>query len=312
MTPSLAAMAAAAAASNTEQTPRIGGRCATHDEHSSVICRGGIAPRFSWQGAAKHKNRIAGFLTALIGTAAMILSMSQPARASFVDYIIRGSPTINVGVSSTEFIIGASGDKAALGSNDINGTTLGNLANVHIDRLDSTSRFPAGSGPAVAPYLNFWITDGTHFAVVANEPSDANFQPLFNHGYNLGFSDLANKVAKIYENSDKTWLPNNGVGLTFADLANYTILSPTASQLSTGWAGLTTGAPRDASNNAYGVNWVFGDTMSNYVSGGSGYVVANPSVAANPVPEPSTLALFSAALVGLGVTARKRRRAAHA
>jgi hypothetical protein len=251
-----------------------------------------------------------GIVTTAMGAAAMLFVMAGPANATFTSYVIRGTPTISSSGAGTEFVIGTGGDKAALGSNDINGTKLGDLANVHIDRLDDTTRFPSGSGPAVAPYLNFWITDGTHFAVVANEPSDAVFQPLYNDGYDLSFADLADKVANIYENDNKSWLPDNGVGLTFADLANYTILSPTASQLNTGWIGLTTGAPRDGSNNAYGVNWVFGDTMANYVSGGDGYIVANASVSANAVPEPSTLALFAAGLIGFGVAARRRRRRA--
>ena len=78
------------------------------------------------------------------------------------------------------------------------------------------TRFTAGTGPYVAPYLNFWITDGVNYAVVANEPSDGNFQPLYSNGYSLSFADLSDKAAKIFENADKSWLPNNGVGLTFA------------------------------------------------------------------------------------------------
>jgi hypothetical protein len=239
---------------------------------------------------------------------AMLTAVVQPAYASFVDYSIRGTPTINQTATQTEFIIVNSGDKAALGSNDINGTKLGDIANLHIDRLDDVSRFAAGSGPAVAPYLNFWITDGTHFAVVANEPSNPGFQTLYNNGYDLSFADLSDKVAKIYENSDTSWLPNGGVGLTFADLADYVIMAPSNAFLLPGLSVVGSGAPRDASNNAYGVNWVFGDTLSNYVSGDPGYIVANASVTANAVPEPMTMALFGAGLLGLG--AMRRRRAA--
>ena len=55
---------------------------------------------------------------------------------------------------------------------------------------------------------------------------------------------------------------------------------------------------------AYGVNWIFGDTLSNYVSGQTeGYVVSSPQATVIPTP--------SAALAGLamlGVVAMRRRR----
>jgi hypothetical protein len=209
-----------------------------------------------------------------------------------------------------EFVIDHSGDKAALGSNDINGQRLGDISLLAITRLDDRTRFTEGSGPYVAPYFNIWITDGLgNFAVVANEPSNAEFQSLYSNGYSLSFSDLAGKTAKIYETSNKSWLPNNGVGLKFSDLENYIIAIPTPAQLAASWGGLGTGAPRELGTNvAYGVNWIFGDTLSNYVSGAQGYVVANATVtgAGGAVPEPGTLGLAGAALAVL-IGLRRRR-----
>ncbi len=249
----------------------------------------------------KHKKLCRGLVAPLFGVAALALATIQPAQAGFVDYVIRGTPIINHNPTTTEFVIIAPGSKAALGSNDVNGRTLGSIANLGIDRLDDNTRFPTGSGAWGAPYLNFWITDGAgHFAVVANA-----FLPAYANGYDLSFADLSGGAAAIYETADKSWLPNNGVGITFGDLANFEILAPTVAQLTTGWAGLGTGAPRELGTNmAYGVNWVFGDTLSNYVSGQPGYLVADARVAA--VPEPSALAAFLVGLVGLGFMRRRR------
>jgi hypothetical protein len=204
-----------------------------------------------------------------------------------------------------EYIITEGGQKAGYGSSQLDGQTLGDIDRVTITRHDDPSRFTAGSGPAVAPYINIWITDGTNYAVVANEPSDAVFQALYNNGYDLSWSDLSDKPAKIFENADKSWLPSNGVGLTFADLASFTIEAPSVAELTVGWPGLGSGAPRTLGTNvAYGFNWIFGDTLSNYVSGAEGYVVSGASV-----PEPATLGLAGIATAAL-VAASRRRRAA--
>lgn len=257
----------------------------------------------SKRAAGKRLTMGAVLLTAAIGFS------GTAANAGFLEYEIRGTPIINAG-PPIEFIIDDAGDKGGLGSNDINGKTLGSITNLHIDRLDDRTRFPAGTGPYVAPYLNFWITDGAgRYVVVANEPSNGAFQPLYNNGYDLTFADLSDKVAKIYEATDRSWLPNAGVGLTFADLAGFQIQAPTIAELTAGWAGLGSGAPRELGTNvAYGVNWIFGDTLSNYVSGDDGYIVANARVAAAEIPEPSTIALFGLGLVGLGLLHRRRKR----
>ena len=244
---------------------------------------------------------------ALLTATAGFLASASIASAAFVEFIIRGGAEIDYpAAGQIEFILDQGGEKAGLGSNDINGFTLGSLQSVAITRLDDRTRFSEGSGPNVAPYLNFWITDGLgNYAVVANEPSNPDMQPLYSNGWDLSFSDLADKAAKIYETSDTTWLPNNGVGLTFADLAGFTIQAPTVAELNLGWAGLGTGAPRElGTNQAYGVNWVFGDSLSNYVSGDDGYIVSNASVTAatSSVPETGSVAmlLLGAAALGLG------------
>jgi hypothetical protein len=55
---------------------------------------------------------------------------------------------------ATEFILSEGGQKAAWGSSALDGSKVGDIYRLAIARHDDESRFTAGSGPAVAPYLN--------------------------------------------------------------------------------------------------------------------------------------------------------------
>lgn len=217
------------------------------------------------------------------------------------------APVINESLTQTNIVTNEGGMKVGLGTSDLDGHKLSDLLSASIERLDDYARYASNSGAYYAPYINVWITDGTHFAVIANEPSNTLEWGL--NRWNFTWDVLKEKTLKVNEVTDRTWLPNGGSGLKFKDIADFIVQAPTAAQLTAGWAGLGTGAPRElGTNQAYGFNWVFGDTAANYVSGDSGYVVANPKISVlgeATVPGPAAALAFGIGLLG----ATRRRKA---
>lgn len=261
----------------------------------------------------------------LIGTITGVVLCAGVAQASFDSYVIRNSgggtpPGILVNndyvAGATEFVVSEGGMKAGLGSSDVDGLSMGDVTLMSITRYDDTSRFGAGSGPAVAPYFNIWVTDGVgNYAVLANEPSNASFgafrtpNPGGGFTYSFSMADIAAEPVQVYETpnggygSTTTWV-HDLVGnhpLTFADVMGLTIEAPSAAYIANGSNAVGGGAPDELGTDlARGFNWIFGDTLSNYVSGMEGYVVHGAVVA----PAPSGVALLG--LAGVGVLRRRR------
>lgn len=261
----------------------------------------------------------------LTTTVLALALLAGSANAAFSPFVIRegggNAPDIlpnNTYVpGALEYVISTGGMKAGLGSSDLDGSTVGSISKMAITRYDDASRFTAGSGPAVAPYFNIWVTDGLgNYAVIANEPSNPSFAPYrtANVGggftYDFSMADIGTEPVQVYETpnggygSTTTWVHNllGNHPLTFADVASLTVEAPSAAYITNPSNAVGSGAPDELGTNAaFGFNWIFGDTLSNYVSGAEGYVVSNAIL----TPAPGAAGLLG--LAGLAAARRRRR-----
>ena len=236
-------------------------------------------------------------LMTVLSVAALLMASSMVLAgevAGWDSFVIRNSstgdiaPVISDPAGGKLFAITLGGQKAGWATNSMNGKTIGDIQSISITRDPSVTGY--------GPYMNFWVTDGAgEYAVIANEPSNTGEWGA-GTAYDTTWDVLKDATAKVYENNAGFIMPS-GTTFTFNDFTGYTIATPTVH-----WGG--TGAPDDlnaGSYTAYGVNWVFGDTQSNYLGG---YLVSNPTV----VPEPGTLVLLiTAGLGALGYAWRRRR-----
>ncbi|MGN6627396.1 MAG: PEP-CTERM sorting domain-containing protein [Tepidisphaeraceae bacterium] len=205
------------------------------------------------------------------------------------------TPVVPVGTSDGSAFtvtIDESGEKAGYGTSYFDGQTVGSLTTVNYDRLDAGTK---------DPYLNLWVTDGTHSAVLApvanmtasgnytsNNVDHLNLQSLGFNIYETDFSDLSWLVPNATR-VNQALIANNQV-VTLADIASLTIEDP-----GTYSAFVGTGAPK----NGTGFNLIFGDTQGNF-SSPTPYSIANVTV-----PEPASLGL--AALSGAALLRRRRK-----
>jgi hypothetical protein len=227
--------------------------------------------------------------------AVLVASSVASAGPSWNAFVIRNSttgdvaPTISAGPGPGQmtFNVPLAGQKAGWGTNYMNGMTIGDIASISITRDTTASQW--------GPYMNFWVTDGSGgYAVLGNEPSNlGEWAPGTAH--DVSWDVLKDATAKVYETGSGFITPA-GSTYTFNDFAGYTIATPASH-----WGG--TGAPDDlnaATYTAYGVNWIFGDTQSNYIGA---YVVSDPTVTAVPLPAAVLLGFL-----GFGVAGTRLRK----
>jgi PEP-CTERM motif len=229
------------------------------------------------------------------------------ASAEYISYdafwVRGGGVATELSEGSVEFVTPAGGDKAGYGTTHFDGGTFADLVSMSFV-IDNAA------GPWM-PYINVWITDGAgNYAVIANEPSNA---PLTDYYASYGQAangtavsvDFADMDYKIYETGgDFSWLGGDQ-NITYAELVayGYTIGDPNPGTTVGG-----TGAPKAG----YGFNFIYGDTLSNYVSGDDGYIISDITLngieAGAPVPEPASMALLGMGIFGLVATRVRKKR----
>lgn len=204
-----------------------------------------------------------------------------------------------------------SGQKVGYGTNAFDGMQLNSFNTVNWDQV--------GNPPGAVPYLNFWVTDGTNYAVIARGGAykGTDFQTLGGwlvYENSVGFDWL------LGAGLDEVLTGNPGnlhrleidtgtgtIDATLADFADDIVLFQGPG---VGALGVGTGAPQGG----FGFNVIYGDTQANYVGG---FDIENLTIraggedfaAGNDIPEPASLALFGLGLIGVGAMRRKKKLA---
>jgi hypothetical protein len=135
--------------------------------------------------------------------------------------------------------------------------------NLQVNALDSVD-WTRLSGPAnLVAYLNIWVTDGSHSAIIASEndyrgtdfQTRTEWKVFETNTADLGWLCNTGPATRVNQ-----YLLCNNSNATLADIpANVTILSPLAFPAPL----IGTGAPRGG----YGLNLIWGDTAANFVNG---------------------------------------------
>lgn len=211
--------------------------------------------------------------------------IASPALAAEWDaFVIRGTPTITElgsGVGAT-WSITETIQKVGYGTSAFDGQSLSSIASVTWDVTNG------GTPTGTSAYLNFWVTDGSHYAVIApGLGSLSDFQSTQVKIYETDFTQLSWLApGKTVTRDGNSYLLIDGEIATVAQIGQLVIDDP---DTYSGFVG--SGAPKHGT----GTNILYGASIT------SGYTIDNVAITA--VPEISSLALM-----GLGVVGMMRRQ----
>jgi len=134
---------------------------------------------------------------------------------------------------------------------------------VAFNTLESVNWHKVSGKVGIVAYLNIWVTDGVHYAVIASENDYRGTDFQTRTEWKVFETDFTN-LDWLCGNgpairSSAQYLHCNGAKATLADIsADVSILSPTFP-----WPNVGTGAPRGG----YGLSLIYGDTQSKFVGG---------------------------------------------
>jgi len=148
-----------------------------------------------------------------------------------------------------------SGQKVGYGTNQFDGVKVNSINSLNYQ----TITLPA---PGVRAYINMWVTDGSHYAIISSENEYLGTNFLTRQEWKVFETDFTN-LNWLFEGGTggrdgAQYLTRNGIKVSLADFGNNIVLNDLGTYPS---PPVGTGAPRAG----YGLQLIFGDTQANFV-----------------------------------------------